>query len=73
MRDRLSKLRLANIMSRQFQVWAGTPNADEIIEDCCHALATELELTPEKRKKFMIECRWSADYKPKDNVSCSTP
>lgn len=72
MRDRLSALRLANVMAQQRQVWDGTPNADKIIEDCCHALATALELDRKQRLKFMAQVE--TGYQDiRDQLSCSTP
>jgi hypothetical protein len=53
---RLSYYQVSEVMNIQRQVWEGTPNADVLISDCCHALANHLHLDDKQRRVFMSRC-----------------
>jgi hypothetical protein len=56
MRERLTQKQISHIMNHQRQIWQGTPMADDIIKDCCHALANAFCLDVDQRSKFMAQC-----------------
>lgn len=76
MRDRISALRIANIMGQQLQVWSSTPKGRDIVIDCCHSLASALELDRNQRLKFMgqVEAAYQDIRDQLERaVPCSTP
>lgn len=64
MPDRLTPLQIAAVMNEQRQIWigwvgsaeCGNVTGEQIITDCCHALANKLGLKDEHRSRFLRIC-----------------